>query len=241
MRRALLIAILALAAAAPAARADGVGGHAKVRTAECRPALDRLGRAAEFTADMRTVPGASKLQMKFVLQARTDEEPGWAAVAAPGFGTWNTSAPGIGRYVYTKTVENLLAPATYRAQVHFRWLSAGGRTLLKARRTSKVCRQPDLRPDLAPLSLGRAGEGWELEIENAGRATAYSFTVTVETGGEVHAFGYVEELGPRERVRLYGEARPCPPGTNVVVRVDADNAVDELDEEANALSQACPG
>ena len=238
MRRALLIVMFAIVAAPPA-RADD-GGNAKVRVAECRPALDRLERAAEFTGDMRAIPGAAKLQMKFVLQARTQGEKEWAAVTAPGFGTWISSAPGIGRYVYTKTVENLLAPATYRARVYFRWLSATGHTLLRVRRTSKVCRQPDLRPDLLPMSLSRAGAWWEVEIENAGRTAAYSFTVTVETGGEVYPFGYVEELGPRSRVRLQGEAPPCPPGSNVVVRIDADNAVDELDEAANALSQACP-
>ena len=239
MRRALLTVLLVLVVAPPAARADD-GGTAKARLTQCRPALDRLERAADFTADMRAIPGAAKLQVKFVLQARTEDEPGWAAVAAPGFGTWNSSATGIGRYVYTKKVENLLAPATYRSQVHFRWLSATGRTLLRVKRTTKVCRQPDLRPDLLPDWLERAGEAWEILVENAGRTAAYSFTVTVESGGQVYPFGYVEELGPRSEVRLQGQAPPCEPGTSVIVRVDADNAVDELDEESNALPQACP-
>ena len=239
MRRALLTVMLALVAAPPAALA-GDGGTAKARLTECRPALDRLERAAEFTADMRAIPGAAKLQVKFVLLARTEDEPGWAAVAAPGFGTWNSSATGIGRYVYTKKVENLLAPATYRVQMHFRWLSAGGRTLLRAKRTTRVCRQPDLRPDLLPGWLEPVAQGWEVLIENEGRAAAYSFTVTVESGGRIFPFGYVEELGPREEVRLQGEVPPCEPGSSLIVRVDADNAVDELDEESNALSQPCP-
>ena len=239
MRRALLIATLALFAVPPAAGAD-VGATAKARVTECRQSLDRLERSAAFTADMRAIPGAAKLQVKFVLQARTEEEPEWAAVAAPGFGTWNSSALGIGRYVYAKRVENLLAPATYRAKVHFRWLSATGSRLLRTRRTTRVCRQPDLRSDLLPVRLERAGDGWAILIENAGRTGANSFTVTVEAGGQIHPFGYVEALGPRGELRLQGPALPCLSGSNVVIRVDADNAVDELDEDANALSQACP-
>ena len=238
MRRILLIATLCLLAA-PAARADDAA-ISKARLTTCVPALDREERSASFTGDMRAIPGASRLQVRFVLQARTEDEPGWTAVTAPGFGTWNSSAPGIGRYVYTKTVESLLAPASYRAQMHFRWLSSTGRTLLRARRTSRTCRQPDMRPDLVVDRLTGAGDGWHVTIRNSGRTAAHSFTVEVEVDGQLHEFGYVEELAPRETVSLQRPAPPCRPGTNLVVRVDADGAVDEADEQANALSQACP-
>ena len=236
MGRTLIIATLAVLAAAPAAHA----ADARARLTTCEPALDREERSASFTGDMRAIPGAERLQVRFVLQARTEDEPDWTTVTAPGFGGWNSSAPGIGRYVYTKTVEDLLAPASYRAQMHFRWQSATGRTLLRARRTSKTCRQPDLRPDLVVERLVGAGDGWHVTIRNSGRTAAYSFTVEVEADGAVHEFGYVEELGPRQSLSLQRPAPPCRPGTNLVVRVDADGAVDEADEQANALSQACP-
>ena len=239
MRPALLIATLLLLLAAPAARADGVGA-AKVRLAACHPALDREERTAGFTADVRAVPGASRLQVRFVLQARTEDEPGWTAVAAPGFGTWNSSAPGVGRYVYTKTVENLLAPAVYRAQVRFRWLDQAGNVLLRARRTSRVCRQPDLRPDLVPDRLLGGAEDWQVAVRNAGRTTAYSFVVTVEADGEVYEVGHVEELGPGQTIHLQRPAPPCRPGSKLIVRVDADGAVDEADETGNVVSQPCP-
>jgi hypothetical protein len=239
MRRTLLIAMLLLVVA-PAAHADDALS-AKVRLTECESALDREERTASFTGDMKSVPGAARLQVKFVLQARTEDEPEWTAVTAPGFGTWNSSAPGIGRYVYTKTVENLIAPASYRAQVHFRWLSATGRTLLRARRTSRTCRQPDLRPDLVPLGLTGAGDGWDVAVQNTGRTTAYSFIVTVESAGQVYEFGHVEELAPKQTIHLQRPVPACWPGTYLTVRVDADGAVDEANEEANVLSQPCPG
>lgn len=237
MRRALLAATLAVLAAAPDALA---ATPATARLTACTRALDQEERMASFAGDMRSVPGASRLQVKFVLHARTAEERRWVKVVAPGFGTWNSSAPGVGRYVYTKTVESLLAPAAYRTVVRFRWVTAGGRTLLRARRRSRVCRQPDLRPDLVAQRVTRAGDGYEVTLANAGRSAAHSFTVTIEIDGHVHHLAHVDRLGPRETVRLRGVGPACRAGTNLVVRVDAAQAVDEADEGANSLSQACP-
>jgi hypothetical protein len=234
----LLLLLPAAAMAAPA-RADD-GAPAKARTTECTSALQQDERTATFSADMRTVKGAVRLQVRFVLQARTEEEPEWTAVAAPGFGGWNSSTPGIGRYVYTKTVENLLAPADYRAQVHFRWLSAAGKTILRARRTSRVCRQPDLRPDLVPEELVRTYDGYALTVANAGRGDAQSFIVTIEVQGAVHVLGYVETLRGREFVDVRGRAPACAPGEMVIVRVDADGAVVEAEEGLNEMAVLCP-
>lgn len=235
MHRVLLIGLLALAGAAPAAHA----ATAKARLAGCVTSLDRVQRTASFTGDIRSIPGASRLQVRFVLQARTDDEPAWSTVAAPGLGTWNSSVPGIARYVFTKTVENLLAPASYRAQVHFRWLSPAGRTLLQARRRTKVCRQPDLRPDLVVDGLTRTPSGYDASISNAGRTAAERFLVTIEIDGQLHRLGYVERLGAGERASLRGQAPECRPGSPLIARVDADGAVKEIHEEANSLEVLC--
>ena len=234
MHRALLIALLALAGAAPAAHAAA----AKARLAGCVTSPDREHRAASFTGDVRSIPGASRLQVKFVLQARTDDEP-WTTVAAPGFGTWNSSVAGVWRYVYTKTVENLLASAAYRAQVHFRWLSQAGRTLQRSRRRTKVCRQPDLRPDLLVGGVTRTPSGYDASISNAGRTAAERFAVTIEVDGQLHRLGHVERLGAEETTTLRGQAPGCRPGSDLVVRVDADRTVEEIHEQGNAFLAAC--
>lgn len=226
-----------LAFAAPAGADPSTS---KARMTACETALDQEERSATFSGDIRAIPGATRLQVKFVLQSQGADDPGWETVTAPGFGTWNTSAAGIGRYVYSKTVENLLAPAGYRAMVHFRWLTAAGRTLARARRTTRVCRQPDLRPDLLPERLIRTADGYEVTVANDGRSAAESFTITLEIGGQVHQFGYVDLLGPRSRTRISGTAPPCEPGQMVIVQVDADGAVDEAEEEENAIAVACP-
>jgi len=108
---------------------------------ECVRADRANARAAAFEGDMRAIPGAVRLRMRFVLQARTPEDPVWTRVDAPGFGRNFTSAPGVGRYVYAKRVVDLPAPADYRVRVRFRWLNALGRVIARETRTSRACRQ----------------------------------------------------------------------------------------------------
>jgi hypothetical protein len=98
MRRSrLLLCALALLAltAAPAAADERAGaaarGPASASLDECAPGT------AVFEAAMDAVPGASRMSMKFVLQARRGRR--FRRVDAAGFGTWTTSEPGVARYV----------------------------------------------------------------------------------------------------------------------------------------------
>lgn len=231
---ALLIAMLAFAAPAQ-------GATTKARTTACLTSVEADERAARFEGDMRTVAGAVKLQMRFTLQTRSAEEPEWTAVKAPGFGSWNSSAPGIGRFVYVKTVQKLLAPASYRAVVHFRWLGLNGKPILRAKRHSRVCRQPDLRPDLVATDVVRDGDGYAVTLANEGRHEAQSFAVTLEHAGRTYALGRVARLAAGARATLRGTAPECQPGDQMTVRVDPDGEVDEADEMGNELIVTCPG
>src|SRR4051794_9493584 len=112
-RLAVVSALLALLAIAAPAQADPV---ALVRTLSCVHDGDQAQRTATFEGDMRALPRARRLQMRFTLQARTPATQTWSHVAAPNFDQWVSSAPGKARYVYDKTVENL-PPGDYRALV----------------------------------------------------------------------------------------------------------------------------
>src|SRR5919202_1355356 len=101
---AALACLAALTAPAAAARP-----HARAVLVGCEHGPTDADRAAVFEAHMRTLPGAARMQMRFALQVRTPDHPMWSRLAAPGFGTWTTSAAGMARYVYTKRVENLVA------------------------------------------------------------------------------------------------------------------------------------
>ena len=144
----MLVAGLAFAAPAHAASSG-------VKVVGCESSLDPAGRAATFEGRMRVRKSARKMQMRFTLQTRSAEAPGWHKLAASGFGKWLTSDPGVGRYVYTKRVVALEAPASYRTLVRFRWLDADGDRVASAKATSAD--MPPGRPAAEPPPAGRRG------------------------------------------------------------------------------------
>jgi hypothetical protein len=234
MRRALLP--LALLLIWPAA-ADA----ASVKVVDCTPALDPAARSATFEARVRAARGSDRMQLRFTLQVR-DEGIGtrWRKVVAPGFDQWLTSASGVRKYAYTRTIQNLAAPASYRTTVRFRWLDEDGLVLRSTRVTSAACRQPDMRPDLEPVRLDVA-PGPDLDtyryhavVRNSGRTPAGAFDVSFGDSTE-HVTGLAP--GAQQTVTFTGPA--CVADT--LLTVDPDELVDERDETDNVLVPACPG
>ena len=188
MRRVLLLTLLALVFPAAAHAAS-------VKTVGCTPALDGAARGATFEARMKAVKGTERMQVRFTLQVRDDGETSWRRVAAAGFDTWLSSQAGVRRYSYSRTIQNLAAPAVYRTTVRFRWLDADGATLRSRRDTSAWCRQPDLRPDLEVTGV---------DVLPAPRADRRRYTVTVRNAGRTAAAAF--DLGAAGRRR---GARPA--------------------------------
>jgi hypothetical protein len=247
MLRAIILALLALALAAPAASAAGPRWAAKALLSDCeRASASGSDGAAVFEGQMRVVRGAARMQMRFTLQARSSDSSHWSAVNAPGFGTWVSSAPGTSRYVYTKRVEGLLAPASYRVQLRYRWLSADGRTLATARRSSRACRQPDPRPNLVVSSLtlrpaAKPGRSrYVAFVRNTGRSAADESVLRVAFGDAELPLAPVLALEPGEGVEVSVEGPACEPGEPVDADADAGDAVDERDEADNRFTRLCP-
>ena len=242
----LLVLLVLLAAAVPAAGAAVPRSAAKAVLADCERGDDDLDRAAVFDGQMRTLPGASRMQMRFTLQSRTPDTTRWSAVAAPGFGTWVGSAPGTSRYVYTKRVENLLAPASYRVLLRFRWLRSSGRALASAKRYSPACRQPDPRPNLVVSSLavqptGRAGRNrYVAFVRNTGRSAAAVSSLRVALDGTALPLAPVAALEPGEGVVVTVEGPACTEAAPVDANADAGEVVDERDEADNRFTRLCP-
>ena len=195
---------------------------------------------------MRPVPGTDRMQVRFTLQVREGALPLWRRVVAAGLDEWLTSAPGVSRYSYTKTVRNLAAPAAYRAVVRFRWLDAGGAVLARSRATSRTCRQPDMRPDLAATRIDvqpgvDAGPArYAVTLGNGGRSAAGPFSVALRTGGEQLEPAALPGLAAAEQTVLTFTGPACAPGEPLTVTVDGEDAVDERDEEDNVLVVSCP-
>jgi hypothetical protein len=234
MRRALMTLVLLLAwpAAADAASVKVVG---------CVPALDPVERSATFDARVRAAGGSDRMQVRFTLQVRDDATgTRWRKLVATGFEEWLTSGAGVRRYTYTRTIQNLAAPASYRTVVRFRWLDADGLVLRSTRVTSATCRQPDLRPDLVPLRLERAPglDGrtrYTAVVRNTGRSPAGPFDVALDDAVE-----HVEALAPGEQRAITFTAPACAAGATQTLTLDPGAAVVERDEDDNVLAATCP-
>jgi len=245
MRRLAITAALLCALLVPAAAAAAPTGSARLLA--CDSALDPADREATFEGRMRTVRGATKLQMRFTLQTRGKGQVNWHALSAPGFGRWLSSDPGVGRYVYTKRVVALFAPASYRTQVRYRWIGRGGRRVASDRATSPVCNQADLRSNLRPLAINlRRGADPEharyvVPVVNGGKTAAGPFDVVITIDGTTLTPAQTPGLEPGERALVEVEGPPCIAGSTLTADVDPTGAVDERAEADNRLTVTCPG
>ena len=241
MRRVVFIC-LAMLAAAPAAQA--ARPQLGARLVSCTTGADPASRAATFVGAMPTAPGARRLGMRFLLYERRAGQEEFHRLTAPNWGVWERSDPGRPGFVFEKRVERLLAPASYRAVVHFRWYDADGDVLRHAKRTTRVCRQPDPRPNivLAGFEGRRVAEGFAyfVTVLNAGVQAAPTFLVTLSVNGEPQAPVTVGPLaaGTSEIARI--DAPRCAPGSTIRLSLDTDDAVDESREGDNALTRPCP-
>ncbi len=246
MRRTALITAL-LACALALGPAQALAAPSGVRLLGCESALESDGRAATFEGRMRARRGSERMQMRFTLQTRPRGTRRWRTLPAAGFGRWLTSDAGVGRYVYTKRVVELLAPAWYRTTVRFRWLDGAGERVASSRSTSSVCRQHDLRANLRPLGVEeQAGADAEharyvVPVVNRGRSLAGPFDVVVSVEGTTLTPAQAPELAPGERALVELQGPPCQDGQMLTVDVDPTGAVDERAEGDNQLSVPCPG
>src|SRR3954454_24052310 len=132
MRRALIVAGLLLLTASPATAA----GQAPAATAPklaatletCTTSPLPVQRIASFVGSMPARARATRLRMRFDLERRRAGDRRWRRLPVKGFGVWGRSDPHVAGSVFTKRVNGLPVPASYRALVRFEWLAAGGRT-----------------------------------------------------------------------------------------------------------------
>ncbi len=226
---ALVPALVALAA--PAAHAAPLG---KAVVTSC----DKELRKATFEGRI-TARRGTKMQMRFALQAITPDQPKWRKVDAPGFGTWISAPSGVGRYSYDKTVEQLLAPASYRAVIEFRWKDAHGKVVHSEKATSTACKQPDQRPDLAVRDVRYGVRGYVAVVVNKGQTAAGAFEVDLLRAGNAVGSETVPALDPGETTTVVVPGIPCAAGEDVQAIVDPLSDVDESDEDNNSLDAPC--
>lgn len=243
---AVLLAIAPTSAVAATARQ--AAPPLKADTPTCRTGVTPAERFAVFSGSMPARKGARRMAMRFDLQLREPGDSRYRVVRAPSFGRWERSRAGRSGFIYSKRVDGLKAPATYRAVVRFRWLDGAGRTVAAAKRATPICDQPDPRPNLRLLAL-RAAAGTEpgtttylLTVVNSGRGPAGAFRVAAGPDDDgPQATVTVGGMASRETRVIEVVARACAPGSRVHIRLDVGAAVAESSEDDNDVRRACPG
>ncbi|HUR84151.1 MAG TPA: hypothetical protein VMY78_02300 [Solirubrobacteraceae bacterium] len=198
-------------------------------------------RVVSFLGSMPAIASAERMQLRFDLERRRRGDQWRRLRGVPGFGAWERSEPDRAGFVFHKRVDGLEVPASYRAVVRFRWVSAGGDVVKRARRRTGACAQPDLRPNLVPGVLtgvldARPGLAvYKLVVRNSGRTAAGPFSVRVGSGtAEVRGL-------PAQGERTVVVVAPiCLAGTTTLALVDADRRVDESHERGNGAPRRCP-
>ena len=241
MRRASII-LLTAAALAGGAAALAQAPPLAARLAACQTGPNAADRYAVFSGSMPRVRGAVTMAMRFVLFERQPQGR-FLAVSLPHWGVWEkTTKKGVPGFIFTKRVEQLAAPAAFRAAVTFRWLDAKGRLIAAKRRTSPICHQPDQRPDLhvkrVVFPSKRAGPT-KIVIRNRGRSDAGAFAVNASRGDLVKGTT-VAGLPAGEQVTVGFPLGRCTPGEPVTVTLDPAGQVDEAVESDDKTTVSCP-
>lgn len=244
---AVIVAALPWVAAVTTVDAQTAPPPLSVTASTCTTGLAAADRAAVFTGSMPAVGKGGSMAMRFDLYERDGESGPFRRLTVPNFGRWERSQRNVAGLVYDKRVEMLQAPAAYRVSVRFRWYDAKGRVVRRTRRTSILCRQPDLRPDLrvTRLAVGAGAPGaptrYTVTLRNDGAtAIAAPFVTGLSLGGVAQGVQRADALAAGGLLTLTFQAPRCAPGAAVVATADADDAVDEAEELNNTARESCP-
>jgi len=236
-------ALLALTggAAAPAQDQTGSRPPLKVTLETCQTGFAPTDRYAVFTGSMPRQPKTATMAMRFDLFERTPAAA-FQHVALPKWGIWErTTKAGVPGFIFTKRVDQLAAPAAYRAVVSFRWYDAKGKVLRSEQRTSPTCKQPDPRPDLHIRHVGFDNGKAHVVVRNRGRSAAGPFDVTAAIGDGTAITRSVTGLPQGAQATVTFPAGRCAAGDSMKITVDPAAAVDEANETDNTVTVACPG
>ena len=254
MRRLLIISACTtatLGAGLPSTFAAEVARQARPQDAHatlasCRTALAQADRYAVFAGSMRSLRrGQDRMQMRFDLYRRTPSSGRFQRIPGAGLSVWKKADPGVARFRFRQKVESLPVPGAYRAVVSFRWLTASGRVFARTQRTTPVCHQPDLRPDLrvgriVATRIDRDTARYEVTVRNDGRSSAGEFAVALTVNGEPQAGQSVSSLPAAGRQTLEFVGPRCAPASRLQVGADPDDRVAEANEANNGLAVDCP-
>lgn len=219
----------------------------------CQTSLDPLLRGMSVTAVMRPLPGTQAMRMRFDLFRAAHRVGPFHRVHGRNLGDWLTpSTPTLGRqpadvWNVPHPIVGLPAPAFYRVRVTFRWLGAHGQRLGERVRTSAICHQPELRPDLSASAVqiyslpAQPGQyAYAATVANAGLTGAGPFGVQLTGVASAPLTKTIAWLGAHKSRTVHFTAPACVAGSQLSVSVDPAGAVNDFNRSNNAVTVTCP-
>jgi hypothetical protein len=254
MKRVFIVSLAVVLLGATVAVAATAGPpRARLRHFICQTALDPAGRAVSVTAVMRPITGTAKLALRFELLSRAPGASTMRPVSGGDLNRWiSPSNPTLGTrardvWILNKQVVELMAPATYRLRVLFRWTGAHDRVLAITQQMTPRCYQPELRPDLAVASISVTPDPskptlsvYAATIRNLGATAAGPFEVLFSPGGggavKTHAVG---GLAAHSSVQVRFVGPPCSATVKPMITADPNQQVDDPDQTNNSKAVVC--
>jgi CARDB len=248
-----LVVLAALAALPVRSVVAATPPRSQLTVFSCTHALDPGSRAVGVTATMRPLTGTRRMAIRFEL---LQHSPGLPVQEVTGgdLGVWRTPAnPTLGQlpgdvWRLQKSVYNLDAPFTYQFRVSFRWTGARGKVLQSVTRTTRSCRQRELRPDLAVRSItvsSVAGHPkknlYTAIVANQGLTGAGPFQVLFAPGDtSAPTTDTLTFLGAGKTRTLSFVGPVCDSANPPTVSADSASQVDDFDRSNNVLAATCP-
>jgi hypothetical protein len=250
----LLAAACAILVASPAAGATPppapvpvpVPGKVTATLTTCHVASDLADRYATFAAQMVATPATQEMSLRLQLYEHTAGTPGYRLITGvPGFGAWESSAPGIGVFNYSQEVTSLVAPASFRVQVGYRWLDGDRHVIRRATRTTVACVEPAQLANLVAGAVsispgpGAGNATYDITVRNDGGQVAGPFDVSLSVAGVPLADQTVLRLAPASRTVVEFTGPACTPGGTLAIAVDPAGAIPQTTTVDDARLVTC--
>lgn len=226
---------------------------AQLQNFSCQTSLDPLLRGMSVTAVMRPLPGTQAMRMRFDLFRAAHRTGPYHAVHGRNLGDWlSPSDPTLGQQAadvwnVPHPIVGLPAPDFYRLRVTFRWLGPHGQRLGERVRTSAICHQLELRPDLAAAGMqiyslpAQPGQyAYVATVANAGLTGAGPFDVQLAGAGSGSLTRTIAWLGAHKKRTVLFTGPACVAGMQLSVSVDPARAVNDDNRSNNAITVTCP-
>jgi hypothetical protein len=223
-----------------------IPGKVAATLTTCHVASDLADRYATFAAQMVATPATQEMSLRLQLYEHTAGIAGYRLVSGvPGFGVWESSAPGIGVFNYSQEVTSLVAPASFRVQVGYHWLDGDRHVIKRTTRTTVPCVEPAQLANLVAGAVsispgpGTGKATYDVMVRNDGGLAAGPFAVSLSVAGVPLADRTVAQLAPAGRTVVEFTGPACAAGGTLAIAVDPAGLIAQSTTVDDARTVTC--